>query len=280
MPSANLDSRRRPARRPVPVRGSRLSGEGENAKDGRSAHRNSRAEVACDHRAQGTSRRRRQEPLGAVRDRAWAWLRRSRRRRQHVPRLVRRDRLPERGPHQRRGLGGPPPPGRPVPAYRLHRPAVRGLRRAGRAAGRREPDLRPEQGRLLQLRRRGRRERGQDRSARDRPVGHHRLRRRLSRPHADGDVADLQAASLQGRHGPVRARGVPGAVPEPLPVGGRRPGRRGARGAAPHARHARGRRGRGRDHLRARPGRGRLRGTSGRVGARSARAGRRSTASS
>jgi len=40
---------------------------------------------------------------------------------------------------------------------------------------------------------------------------------------------DLQAASVQGRHGPVRSRGVPGAVSQPVSLGGRRPGRRGAR---------------------------------------------------
>ena len=193
-----------------------------------------------------------------------------------LPRLVGRHRLPERRPHQRRGLRRPcttRSTASCTPTSRSCRTSPTSSSPSGwsRAA----PISGAEQGRVLQLGRRGGRERRQDRPARHRPAGRDRLRGRVPRPHADGDVADVQAASVQGRHGPVRPRGVPGAVPEPVPLGGRRPGRRGARRAAADARHARRRRGRRRDRLRAGPGRGRVRRAAGRVGARPARAGRR-----
>ena len=52
----------------------------------------------------------------------------------------------------------------------------------------------------------------------DRPAGRDRLRGRLPRPHADGDVADLQAAPVQGRDGAVRGRGLSRAVPQSVPL--------------------------------------------------------------
>jgi 4-aminobutyrate aminotransferase-like enzyme len=50
-------------------------------------------------------------------------------------------------------------------------PAVRVLRRAGRAAARKDAHRRPQEGRVLQLRRGGGRERDQDREAGHRPSG-------------------------------------------------------------------------------------------------------------
>ena len=121
----------------------------------------------------------------------------------------------------------------------------------GRAAAGTGSDLRAEEGRLLQLGRRGRRERRQGGQARHRPAGRDRLRGRLPRPHADGDVADVQAASVQGRDGAVRGRGLPRAVPQPVPLAGQRSRRRGVGGAAEDVHDARGRRERGCDHRRA-----------------------------
>ena len=138
----------------------------------------------------------------------------TRRGRQHVHRLRRRHRLPERRPR--------------APA-----------RREGRAASRRQflhtdftivpyesyvalaerlLPLVPISGRqargVLQLGRRGGRERGQDREGRHRPPRGDRVRGGVPRPHAHGDVADLEGAPVQGRLRAVRARGLPRAVPE------------------------------------------------------------------
>ena len=44
-----------------------------------------------------------------------------------------------------------------------------------------------------------------------------RLRRRLPRPHADGDEPDVEDAPVQGGPGPVRARGLPRLLPGRLP---------------------------------------------------------------
>ena len=78
-------------------------------------------------------------------------------------------------------------------------------------------------------RRRGGRERGQDRARLDRPHQRHRLLRLLPRPHADDQRADRQGGALQeevrpdaGRH---LARAVPGAA-------ARRDGRGFAEGAS------------------------------------------------
>ena len=94
---------------------------------------------------------------------------------------------------------------------------------------------------------------------RDRPPGRDLLRARLPRPHADGDVADEQDAPVQGGLRAVRARGLPRAVPLPVPLAGG-DGRR-ARSTTLRAMfmtHVAAGNGRG-DHRRARPGRGRLR---------------------
>ena len=117
-----------------------------------------------------------------------------RRRRQHLHRLRRRHRLPRRRALEPRGHGSREGAGRPLPAHRLHDRALRLVRRARRAPARPHADHRAEEGGVLQQRRRGRRERRQDRPARDRTARRHRLRTRLPRAHPDGDVAHLEEA--------------------------------------------------------------------------------------
>ena len=114
---------------------------------------------------------------------------------------------------------------------------------------------RPGEGRVLQRRHRGGRERRQVRAPLHQAPRRDRLRGRLPRPHAAFDDPDVAAASVQGRDGPAGAGGLPGAVPVRLP----RPRHRDrARRAAPDVPDAgRRRAGRG-DHRRARSGRGRL----------------------
>ena len=140
------------------------------------------------------------------------------RRRRPLPRLRRRHRLPEPGPQPGGGGRGDPRPGRRLPAPVLHGRRLRALRRrlpqARRALAlpRRRPEVDP-----VQLGRRGRRERGQDRPRRDRPPGDRQLRPRLPRPHADDDDADQQGQALQEGLRAVRPRGLPRARAVPLP---------------------------------------------------------------
>ena len=142
-----------------------------------------------------------------------------------------------------------------VRAHRLHRRPLRAVRRARRAPAREGAVPRPGEGRVLQRRHRGRRERGQVRAPLHEAPRRDRLRGRVPRPHAALDDPDLAAAPVQGRHGPAGAGGVPGAVPVRLP----RPRHRDrARRAPPDVPDAgRGGAGRG-DHRRAGAGRGRL----------------------
>ena len=56
--------------------------------------------------------------------------------------------------------------------------------------------------------------------------GRDRLRGRVPRPHAHGDVADLEAAPVQGGLRAVRARGLPRRVPVRVPLAGGRRHRR------------------------------------------------------
>ena len=93
---------------------------------------------------------------------------------------------------------------------------VRVVRRPRRAAAAAGADRRPQARGVLQLGRRGGGERDQDREGRHRPARRDRVRGGVPRPHAHGDVADLEGASVQGRLRPVRARGLPRAVPERL----------------------------------------------------------------
>ena len=94
-------------------------------------------------------------------------------------------------------------------AHRLHGRAVRGLRRARRAALRADADLRTDEGRVLQLRRRGGRERREDRARPHEAAGRDRVRGRLSRAHAARDHAHVEDAPVQGRPRAVRAGGLP-----------------------------------------------------------------------
>ena len=219
-------------------------------------------------------------PVGAGLRRARRGRARHGRRRQHVHRLRRRHRLPRRRALQRRRHGGGAGAGRALPAHRLHDHALRLVRRAGRAAVRAPADLGRDEGRVLQQRRRGRRERRQDRQGRHRPAGRDRLRGRLPRAHAHGDVADLEAAPVQGGLRAVRARGLPRRLSVRVPLARRRRRRRGrARRPAPrlHDAHRAGVGGGDRD--RADPGRGRLRPGAGRLPARACASSATSTAS-
>ena len=154
-----------------------------------------------------------------------------RRRRQRLHRLRRRRRLPERRPLAPAGRRGGAGAARALLAHRLHGRPVRDLRDARRAAARARAVQRAGEGGVLQRRHRGGRERRQVRARLHRPPRGDRLRRRVPRPHATVARADLEDASVQGGPRPVRARGLPRAVPErlPRPVGGR--GARGARAA-------------------------------------------------
>ena len=95
-----------------------------------------------------------------------------------------------------------------------------------------------------------------------------RLRGRVPRAHLSLARAHLEDASVQGGPRPVRARGLPRAVPERLP---RPDGRRGARGSPPCVLDARRGRGRRRDRVRAGAGRGRVHPGDARVRAGAAR---------
>ena len=71
---------------------------------------------------------------------------------------------------------------------------------------------------VRELRRRGRRERGEDRAL---PHGAQRdrhVRSRVPRTHAARDVAHREGDALQAGHGTVRARDLPAAVRLPVPL--------------------------------------------------------------
>ena len=142
----------------------------------------------------------------------------------------------------------------------------RGLRAAQQADARRPR----EAVRAVQLRRRGGRERRQDRPARDRPGRGRGVRPRLSRPHQPDHGDDRQEHAVQGGLRAVRGRGLPGADGLPVPLArrsGQVRGRGARRGDEPHPRPGRRRERRGRRD-RADPGRGRLHRAAGRLPAR------------
>ena len=116
-----------------------------------------------------------------------------------------------------RGAG----PGGGVHAHLLHGRALRGLRGGLREARRAHPRRPREEGRAVQLRRRGGRERRQDRPRPHRPRRGGGLRPRLPRAHQPDDGDDVQEHALQARLRPVRGRGLPGADLLPVPRAGR-----------------------------------------------------------
>ncbi len=187
---------------------------------------------------------------------------RRRRRRQPADRL----RLGHRGHlgRQRRAAGrrGGAGAGRGLHAHLLHGHAVRGVRRRRREAQRADAG-RPRQAfGAVQLRRRGGRERGQDRPPPHRPAGRRRLRPRLPRPDqphdgADGEEHALQAAASARSPArstacrwPTRTAGRPAR--RTVPTRRSRPSCRSVHTQVGEAEHRRG-------DPRADPGRGRLR---------------------
>ena len=228
----------------------------------RPAHGDPGAALPRDHRPEGAGRRRSARPLPPDRDRGRPRRHRHRRRRQQLRRLHRRRRLPQRRPcppPRRRGGAGA---GRALLPHRLHDRPVRDLRRARRAAHRARAVLRPGQGRVLQRRHRGGRERRQVRARLHAPAGRDRLRRRVPRPHAPLAHAHVEDASLQGGARAVRARGLPRPVPGRVP---RHHGPRRTRRARARALDAGRRRDGRRDRRRAGAGRGRLHPRAARV---------------
>ena len=115
---------------------------------------------------------------------------------------------------------------------------------------------------LRQLRRRGRRERHQDRPLRHQAPGPHRLRGRVPRAHHHDPQPHLAGEPLQDGLRAVRPRGLPRPLRLllPLPAGPRVPGLqvRVRRAPAQRLQQARERRRGGRGHRRARAGRGRV----------------------
>ena len=184
------------------------------------------------------------------------------RRRQHVHRLRGRRRRLQRRPLPPARRRGDPGAGGAVRPHRFHGRPVRRLRRARRAARRARADRRPDAGGLLQLGRRGRRERGQDRAPRHRAPGGDRVRGGVPRPHDARDDDDVEGAPVQDGNGPVRTGGLPGAVPERVPRPVRERGARRARGDVRVPRRAVPDR---RDRVRAAARRGRLRAGAARV---------------
>ena len=218
-----------------------------------------------------------------------ARLHRARRRRHH---RGRRRQPPDRLRFRhRRDLGRRLRRGRGAPGHRaarrlhphlLHGHAVRGVRRRRRAARRADPGRPRQEVRAVQLGRRGRRERRQDRPCVHQAPGRRRLRPRLPRPHQPDDGADREEHAVQERLRPVRARGLPGAGGLRLPLADR-PGerrRRGVRAGHRHDQQADRRGERRRDHHRAGARRGRLHRAGQGLPARDQRSSPRTTASS
>ena len=181
-------------------------------------------------------------------------------RRPQLHRLCGRHRVPEHRARLPAGGRGDPRAGRPLPAPVLHGRRLRALRRGLQAACGavtvrwRRAALDPRQ-----LRRRGDRERREDRPGGDGQAGGDRLRERVPRADAADDDDDGEARLQEGLR-PIRARGLPRTGPVPVP---RRLERRcagGAGGSLPLGRRpgvgclrgARARAGRGRVHPHAR----------------------------
>ena len=170
-------------------------------------------------------------------------------------RLRRRHRRAQHRPPPSQGDGGGRSAGRAVHAHRLPGDGLRVLRAAGRAAQRGRTVQGAGQDRVLHHRRGGGRERGQDRPRRHRPLRHHRLHRRLPRPHHDDHGADRQGAALQEELRADARRRLPRPVPDRA---SRRHGRGLAEGAVVPVQGRHRARAGGGDHHRAGPGRRRL----------------------
>ncbi len=225
---------------------------GNRAPDGDSG-----AEVEGDPRAEGARGRGPALDLPARGRRPGAGRDPHRRRRQHLPRLHGRRRLPQRRPLAPAGGRGGAGAADALRAHRFHDRPLRGLRRPRRAPLRARAGAQAGEGRLLQRGHRGGRERGQVRPLVHRPPGRDRLRRRLPRPDAALADAHLEDAPVQSGPRPLRARGLSRPVPErvPRPERGRGAGRPGTRaGDADRRRKRRG------DRAGDRAGRGRVRG--------------------
>ena len=142
----------------------------------------------------------------------------------------------------------------------FHGHALRGVRGGLRGAGRADAGRPRQEVGAVQLRRRGRRERRQDRPCVHQAPGGRRLRPRLPRPDQPDDGADREEHAVQARLRSLRARGLPRPGGVRLPLADRSRERR-PRGRRPGHRpdQQAGRRGeRGRDHHRAGARRGRL----------------------
>ena len=200
---------------------------------GRHAHdrdqdRDPRTAVACARGAGGAGR-------GGAAARPLADLRSAggerddhRRRRQRVRRLCRRCRRGQRRPCASGGRRGGHGAGRAVPPHRLHGRPLRALRRARRAPLRSRADRGRDTCCVLQRRDRGGRERGQAGAPAHGSPGCDRVRGRLPRTHLALHDDDLEVPPVQDRHGALRARGLPRAVPQRVP----RAERSGGAGAA------------------------------------------------
>ena len=104
-------------------------------------------------------------------------------------------------------------------AHLLPRHGQRALHRARGAAERPHARRAREEDDVRELRRRGGRERREDRALPHRAKRDRDLRPRLPRAHAAGDVAHGQGHALQAGHGPLRPRDLP-ACRSPIPTGG------------------------------------------------------------
>ena len=200
----------------------------------------------------------RQPPPG--RDRPGEQRDHRRRRREPPDRLRHRHRGAERGARRARGRGRRPAPGRARHPHLLPRDRERAVHRARGAPQRDRADRRPGEDDVRERRGRGRGERGEDRAQGHGPHRRRGVRPRVPRADAHGDDAHRQEPAVQGRDGPVRARGLPAPVRLPLPLPDRGhardlpggvPALRAGRDAQTHRRGA----DRGR-HPRADPGRG------------------------
>ena len=132
------------------------------------------------------------------------------------------------------------------------------LRRRGRGAQPADPGRPREAHRAVQLRRRGGRERGQDRPRPHRPPGSRGLRPRLPRAHQPHDGDDGEEHAVQARLRAVRPRGLPRAAVLPVPRRRTSTGRPRAHPAIDTGREAGRRREPRRGRHRADPGRGRV----------------------